>query len=369
MSRTIVFAAERGSRFSDMVPRGGCYAQVYMVAESSASWSEGPSARPRRSKEFVDATRAFAVDDPWRSGLHLLVVLAAMSGCVLVAGGPTIALPLRVLASATQGLVIVRMFILYHDFMHGAVLRGSRVVRALMYCYGVLVLVPPRIWRESHNYHHAHTAKIVGSSIGSYPMVTVEIWRRMTSFNRFGYRVTRHPLTILFSYVPVFMLGICLTSFLRSPRKYWDSGLALAVHAALAIAIARWAGPTTLVLVLVLPLLIACGLGGYLFYAQHNFPSVHIQPRHQWSYVDAALQSSSYIPMGPVMSFVTGNIGFHHIHHLNPSIPFYRLPEVMRAVPELQHPGVTSLRLSDIWKCLSLKIWDAERGEMVGYPR
>ena len=153
------------------------------------------------------------------------MALALASTCALVASRP-LGVPLRVVASVTEGLLIVRLFVIYHDFMHGAILRGSRWARWVLHAYGVLVLVPPRIWRESHNYHHAHTAKIVGSNIGSFPMVSTGIWRAMNPFQRLSYRLARHPVTILLGYVPVFMIGICLASFLRSPRKYWDSGLA-----------------------------------------------------------------------------------------------------------------------------------------------
>jgi omega-6 fatty acid desaturase (delta-12 desaturase) len=321
----------------------------------------------RHDKELIAATRPFAVDDPRRSGLHLAVALALTAASVFV-GSRHLGYPYRLLAALVEGLLIVRLFIIYHDFMHGSVLRRSRLASWVLHSYGILVLVPPRIWRESHNYHHAHTAKIAGSSIGSFPMVSVEIWKRMMPLQRLGYRIARHPLTILVGYVPLFMLGMCLASFARNPRKYWDSALALFVHLALAVGLIHWAGAATFVFVLLLPLVVACALGGYLFYAQHNFPGVRVQPRQAWSYVSAALTSSSYMSMSPLMSFFAGNIGLHHIHHLNPSIPFYRLPEVMRAVPELDRPADTSLSPRDVWRCLSLKLWDAQRGCMVGYP-
>jgi omega-6 fatty acid desaturase (delta-12 desaturase) len=95
---------------------------------------------------------------------------------------------------------------------------------------------------------------------------------------------------------------------------------------------------------------------------------MHVQPREQWSYTRAALESSSYMEMGAVMNFFTGNIGYHHVHHLNPAIPFYRLPEAMAALPALQSPGRTSLRLHDVVTCLRLKLWDPSSGHMVGYP-
>jgi len=164
------------------------------------------------------------------------------------------------------------------------------------------------------------------------------------------------------------MFGFCVSSFVRAPRKFWDAGLALVINWLLTIAIVKVAGASTLVLAFLLPLAIACTLGGYLFYAQHNFPGMNVQPRQSWSYVEAALHSASYLPMGRFMQYVTGNIGFHHVHHLNPAIPFYRLPEAMRAIPELQQPGATSLAPRDIRACMSLKLWDSDQGRLIAFP-
>ena len=323
--------------------------------------------RMRARKELIEATRPFAKDAVLRSYSHLFLALAMVAGCAVIATRDGW-WPLRLLASVGEGLLIVRIFIIYHDFMHGAVLRKSRIASAILHTFGVLVLTPPCVWRETHNYHHAHTAKIVGSGIGSFPMVTTAMWQKMPDAMRLRYRIARHPLTILFGYLTVFMWGFCIASFVRAPRKFWDAGIALLLNWALTSVIFVFAGPTTLVFSFLLPLMIACALGGYLFYAQHNFPGIIVQPRETWSYVDAALRSSSYMRMGRFMSYVTGNIGFHHVHHLNPSIPFYRLPEAMHAIPELHHPTTTSLSLKDVAACLSLKLWDAQRGTLVAFP-
>ena len=87
----------------------------------------------------------------------------------------------------------------------------------------------------------------------------------------------------------------------------------------------------------------------------------------EWSYTTAALESSSFMDLNPFMQWVTANIGFHHIHHLNSKIPFYRLPEAMAAIPELQVAKVTTLSPSDIVACLKLKVWDADKNKMVGF--
>src|SRR5262249_52614340 len=126
-------------------------------------------------------------------------------------------------------------------------------------------------------------------------------------------------------------------------------------------------GVMTLLFGVVGPLMLAMAAGSYLFYAQHNFPDMHVQPRESWSFVRASLESSSYMKMGPVMNYFTGNIGYHHVHHLNPTIPFWRLPEVRKDFRELQNPGTTSLSRKDIIQCFRLKLWDPALGKMVGY--
>jgi omega-6 fatty acid desaturase (delta-12 desaturase) len=106
-------------------------------------------------------------------------------------------------------------------------------------------------------------------------------------------------------------------------------------------------------------------LGAYLFYAQHNFPGVSFRTNKDWNYAKAALESSSYMKMNPVMQWVTANIGYHHVHHLNAKIPFYRLPEAMEKLPELQEVKTTTLQIRDIVACLKLKVWDPEENRMV----
>ena len=322
----------------------------------------------RSGKTLIDATRPFAREDRARSRGALGSTLAAWALATAASASTSLPWTIRLFASLLDALLIVRLFVIYHDFMHGAVLRGSRLSGALLRACGVLVMAPPSVWRDTHNYHHAHTAQLIGSNIGSFAMVTTEMWKKMPPKARVYYRIVRHPLTIVLGYFTIFMLEMCARSFLRSPRKYWDSGLALALNWTLTFLILRFAGVAVFLLAFFLPLAVACMLGAYLFYAQHNFPAVRVARREGWSYAGAALESSSYLPMGPVMAWFTGNIGFHHVHHLNAQIPFYRLPEAMRAIPELQHPGTTTLNPRDVVRALSLKLWDHELGRMVGYP-
>ena len=317
----------------------------------------------RTEKELILATREFAVDDPRRSWWCLLSTCALFLALTVVAAVP-IAWPIRLAASILIGLTHVRLFILYHDYQHGTILKNSKLASWIMNGYGIFALNPPSIWKRSHDYHHRNNSKALGAAIGSFPLMSKEAYQQASTWKRFVYRITRHPMTIGFGYLTIFLIGMCIRPFVCRPREHIDAGIAIALHATL-IAVLLWYAPLAALLVIVLPNTIASALGAYLFYAQHNFPSVHIRERADWSYVDAALNSSSYMRMGPVMNWFTGNIGYHHVHHLNAKIPFYRLPEVMQKVPELQAPGATSFHPYDVIQCFRLKLWDRETGRLV----
>jgi omega-6 fatty acid desaturase (delta-12 desaturase) len=322
----------------------------------------------RAGRDLIEATKPFSPESSARSWWCLLSTTAVMLACYAALWQP-LYWPLRLALAAVAGLVTVREFILYHDFMHGAILRGSRLARIILYPFGIFVMTPPNVWRETHNYHHAHTAKLVGSNIGSFATMTTQQWAQATEAERRHYKLVRHPMTVLFAYFTAFMLDMCLMSFLRSPRKRWDSLVGLLANWA-ATALILWKfGPAVFFFGYFLPLFIATATGAYLFYAQHNFDGLIILWRVEWAYDRAALHSSSYMETGPVLAWLTGNIGYHHVHHLNPTIPFYRLPEAMAGIPELQNPGITRLTPAEIAANFRLKLWDPEQGKMVGFPQ
>lgn len=321
---------------------------------------------PRLGRDLLRATDAYAVDSRSRSWMHLTVTLTLLGGSLALAAlAPW--WPVRLVGSLLAALVFVRAFILFHDFMHGAILRGSKLAEAIFFGLGMVLMTPPNAWRYGHNYHHKHVGKLSESSTGSFPILTTEMWRQATSGQKLFYRISRHPLTILFAFFTVFAYSICITNFRRAPRKYWDSLPALAFHAIGAPLLAWFGGAQLFLFVYAIPLLVASALGAYLFYAQHNFVGMQVPSEDEWEYHDASVATSSYLETGALMRFFTGNIGFHHVHHLNAQIPFYRLPQVMAEFPELQNPVKTTLRPGDVLGCLRLKLWDPAQGRMVGF--
>jgi len=321
----------------------------------------------RHGRDLIESTRPFVAESRARSWWAVLSTTALLAVAAAVLWRPFF-WPLRLLCSVAAGLLIVRQFVLFHDYMHGALLRGSKAARVILYPSAIFTMTPPRVWRETHNYHHAHTAQLVGSSIGSFATMTTQQWQEATPAQRLRYKLIRHPLTVLCAYFTIFMLDMCVMAFLRSPRKRWDSLLALAFNWGMTAFLWIRFGFATFAFVYFIPLAVACAVGAYLFYAQHNFEGLVIQKREAWCYDRAALHSSSYMEGGPLLNYFTANIGYHHVHHLNPCIPYYRLPEAMAAVPELQNPSRVRLTPGVVAGSFQLKLWDPQLGRMVGYP-
>lgn len=318
-----------------------------------------------KEKEIILATKKYAKDDPAKSWFYVLTTLLCLIGTIAISVS---ALPLfiRIIASVIIGLLLVRMFVIYHDFLHKTILKGNKIARLLFTFYGFYTLNPPSIWKRSHDHHHKHNSKLYTSSIGSFPIVTKEKFLNAQKSERFAYLFIRHPLTIAAGYIFAFTYGMCLLSLTRNPRKHWDSFVALLFHYGMGFMYFYFFGWTGLLLAFLIPAIISSAIGSYLFYAQHNFPGTAFKDKENWSYYKAAMESSSFMVMSPIMNWFTGNIGYHHIHHLNALIPFYRLPEVHQAFQLFQDKAKkTSLHPKDIIACLRLKVWDPHQNRMI----
>ena len=148
---------------------------------------------------------------------------------------------------------------------------------------------------------------------------------------------------------------------------YWDSTLVLLAHGALITIFMIFGGFDVAFFVVLLPMTVASALGSYLFFAQHSFKRMIIISPEACNFYRAALESSSYMQLNKIMQWFTGNIGYHHIHHLNVRIPFYRLRETMTAIPELQTHVTTSLMQRDIIDCFNSCLRDEKQQRMVTY--
>jgi omega-6 fatty acid desaturase (delta-12 desaturase) len=327
------------------------------------------AAAPIDPRQLARDLQAFRDPQPVRSGWELAITLVpflALFGLIALAvqAGYWPALA----ATPLAGLFLLRLFIIQHDCGHGSFLRNKASNDWIGRALGVLTLTPYDCWRRSHAMHHAGTGNLDARGFGDVDMLTVREYRESTWLARLGYRLYRHPLVLLgLGPAYLFLLRHRLPiGFMRAGWIYWASAIGTNLVTAAVLALLLWQfGFAVTVLVFIPVLLSAASLGVWLFYVQHQFQDAYWKERADWSFYEAALQGSSYLELPPVLSWFTGYIGIHHVHHLSSQIPFYRLPEVMKQMPRLRDVN----RFTALGACgtLRLALWDENRREMVTF--
>jgi omega-6 fatty acid desaturase (delta-12 desaturase) len=272
-----------------------------------------------------------------------------------------------VLAIPAAGL-LVRMFIIQHDCGHGSFLPRQSVNNAIGFVIGILTLTPYGYWRRIHSIHHATSGDLDRRNYGDITTLTVQEYLTLSRWRRVQYRLYRHPI-VLFGLGPAFLFLLkhrCPYDLPLSWTREWRS-VALTNLAIAAVAgLMAWAIGWRAFLLVQLPITLLAGtMGIWLFYVQHQFDDTYWNRHDEWDYREASVRGSSYYALPAVINWFTGNIGVHHIHHLNSRIPNYRLHDCLRANPRLQN--VTRLTLRDSIRCIKLKLWDEDSGRLVGF--
>jgi acyl-lipid omega-6 desaturase (Delta-12 desaturase) len=271
------------------------------------------------------------------------------------------------LAIPTAGL-LMRLFIIQHDCGHHSFFRSRPVNDFLGSFLGVLTLTPYYLWRRSHSRHHASSGDLSHRGHGDVWVMTVEEYRNCSRLRRLRYRLYRHPLfmflvgpSVLFILRQRFTYGIPRT-WRRERRSVHLTNAGILVTLCVA---AITIGIQAFLLVHLPIIILAAGFGSWLFFVQHQFEETYWRPHNQWDFIRAACDGSSYYRLPPLLQWFTGNIGFHHIHHLESRIPNYNLASCYNTVPELRQ--AVTFCLWDSLKCTRLKLWDERRGRMVTF--
>ena len=272
--------------------------------------------------------------------------------------------PLIILA----GLFVIRVFIIFHDCSHRSYLKSPLANDIIGFFTGVLTLTPYYHWRWEHSIHHANAGHLDHRGVGDIWTMTVEEYLNASRWKRFAYRLARNPF-VLFGIAPLYLFFIHQRCPQRDakPREkwsvYWMNIAILGMVVGLSSIFGFWT-----YLVLQVGVTLVAGAGGiWLFYVQHQFEDVYWERKDEWDFTAAALQGSSYYKLPKVLQWFSGNIGFHHIHHLSPRIPNYNLERCHHAHPLFQQ--VKPLTLLSSLKCLTYRLWDEQRRRLVGYPR
>lgn len=276
--------------------------------------------------------------------------------------------PLALLAG-----VLVRIFVLQHDAGHNSLFSSCSLNDRAGTLISFITGIPFDAWRTEHAWHHAHQGKLSHRGVDrmNSPMTVAEAREDSGKADLRAKKISLRSVFFLGAVSLVVLRKAASGFFQFRPGFRWAFGghdrmrrsvwLTNAGHAAVNVAgIAalgwRW-------LLVVAAAWAAAGLGANLFWIQHNFERTWHADDEEWSFVRVALEGSSYLRLGPVLRWFTASIGLHHVHHLNPGIPNYRLEEARRAVAELR--AVAPLSRTDVRRCYTHVFWDAARGRMV----
>lgn len=270
--------------------------------------------------------------------------------------------PLAMLA----GAFLVRIFIIFHDCGHGSFFKSRLANDLVGFFTGLLTFTPFYQWRWDHAIHHATSGHLDKRGTGDVWTMTVQEYLESSRWKRFAYRLARNPF-VLFVIAPVVVLMIKQRFPSPGANKRERESVQLMNLAILGMAIGLSAifGVGPYVLIQLTAMAVAGGAGFWLFYVQHQFEGVYWEREDEWDYATAALQGSSFYKLPRVLQWFSGNIGYHHIHHLSAKIPNYNLERCHKA--HLMFQGVKPITLLSSLKSLKFRLWDEARRKLVGY--
>lgn len=285
---------------------------------------------------------------------YLMYVCVAVSYWLVV--------PLAILA----GGFTVRLFIIHHDCGHGSFFKSRRANEIWGFITGVLTLTPYQHWRWEHATHHATAGDLDRRGVGDVWTLTVQEYLASSRWKRLSYRLVRNPVA-LFMIAPLYLFLIKhRLPMAKAGRRerlsvYWTNLAILGIAVGLSLVF----GLKAYLVIQLTAMMVAGSVGVWLFYVQHQFEGVYWQRHREWDYLAAALQGSSFYKLPGVLQWFSGNIGFHHIHHLSARIPNYNLERCHKAEPLFQ--SVPPVTFFDSLKSFTFRLWDEQQHKLVGF--
>lgn len=261
---------------------------------------------------------------------------------------------------------VVRTFIIFHDCTHGSFFKNKKANDRIGFITGILTSFPYEKWKREHTIHHASSSNLDKRGIGDIDMLTVDEYLEKSKLGRLGYRLYRNPL-VMFGLGPLLMV-LVFNRINRSDakkkerRNTYINNVVLLSLCTLLIVFFGW---QTFLIVHGITIFIAGALGIWLFYIQHTYEDSYFESDSEWDYVKAAVEGSSYYKLPKLLQWITGNIGFHHVHHLSPRIPNYNLEDVHESITPLQN--ATTITLKTSLESIRYKLYDPEQRKFVAF--
>lgn len=281
------------------------------------------------------------------------------------------------LLTIPASLLLVRVFIIQHDCGHGSFFTTRKWNNRIGRLMSLFTLTPYDFWRRTHNMHHSSSGNLDNRGFGAIETITVAEYEALDAKTKFWYRIYRNPYILLLLGTPYYtLIGQRMARIDHFPffeykksitrSQIWKSVHGLNLTLFIVFGLLGLMFGLLPVLVSYIPVLIVTSwAGGWLFFIQHQFEDTYYEYEGKWDYSEAAVLGSSYYDLHPILQWFTGNIGLHHIHHLNGKIPNYRLQECMDSEPELKK--VNRITFLESFKLAKLALWDERQNKMIGF--
>jgi omega-6 fatty acid desaturase (delta-12 desaturase) len=319
------------------------------------------------SKSWMQIVQKYNNPQALRSWWQLVNSVVPYIGLwVLMVFSLTISYWLTLLLALIASGFLVRIFIIFHDCGHGSFFKNPLLNRIVGVITGAFVFTPFHKWHHDHLIHHQTVGNLDKRGVGDVKTLTVAEYKSLPRKKRIVYRLYRNPL-LLFLIGPFFLFTIVFR-FPKRTRSFKEKLYTHLTSLALAVAIvllSLWIGLVPFLLIQLPILYIATVNGTWLFYVQHQYEDVKWKRSEKWDYKTMALEGSSYLKLPKVLQWFSGNIGFHHIHHLSPRIPNYNLEKCYNENPSFQIEK--PLTFFSALRSLRLRLWDEQKQQLVSF--
>ncbi|GIP31933.1 fatty acid desaturase [Paenibacillus sp. J2TS4] len=264
------------------------------------------------------------------------------------------------------GGFLIRIFIIFHDCCHSSFFKNRLANEIVGTITGILTYCPYHQWRYSHSVHHASSGNLNKRGTGDIWTLTVDEYLSASPLKRLAYRLYRNPF-VMFGLGPIYIFLIDYRfNRKRAGRKERLNTYLTNLGIVSIACLLCWAIGWQAFLLVQGPIFFVSGaVGVWLFYVQHQFEETYFEKEEDWDYVKAALQGSSYYKLPKLLHWITGNIGYHHIHHLSPRIPNYNLEAVHNHHPFLQ--DVKAVTIASSFRSLRFRIWNEQSKSFIGF--
>ncbi len=329
---------------------------------------DGPSIKSKNKQTWQEIVAKYQNPQRAKSIWQLLNTIIPYAGlwylmvkCISVSFW--LMLPLSIIAAG----LMVRIFIIFHDCGHGSFFNSQKANNFWGFITGVLIFTAYKHWRHEHSVHHSHAGDLDERGLGDVWTMTVKEYLNASRWTRIKYRFARNPFCL-------FIIGptiLFLIAHRVPPLRKNDPEGAKSIHLTnlgiliMAIVMSVMVGLKTYLLIQLPVLIFAATAGVWLFYVQHQFEGVYWERHSKWDYLTVALKGSSFYKLPKVLQWFTGNIGYHHIHHLCPRIPNYFLERCYKENPLFQK--VKPVTLLNSLKSLTFRLWDEQHQRLVGF--